>query len=69
MIGVQTCPSEENKIVGVEQIHDKSGQPDKCSHATPTMSYFVKELRKTWTIAECQRLRIDSENGEPPEST
>ena len=49
VIGVQTCPSEENKIVGVEQIHDRSGQPDKCSHATPTTSYFVKELRKTWT--------------------
>ena len=25
-IGVQTCPSEENKNVGVEQTHDRSGQ-------------------------------------------
>ena len=33
MIGVQTCPSEENKKVGVEQTHDRSGQPDKRSDA------------------------------------
>ena len=33
VIGVQTCPSEENKNVGVEQTHDRSGQPDKCSDA------------------------------------
>ena len=31
VIGVQTCPSEENKNVGVEQTHDRSGQPDKRS--------------------------------------
>ena len=29
VIGVQTCPSEENKNVRVEQTHDRSGQPDK----------------------------------------
>ena len=33
VIGVQTCLSEENKNVGVEQTHDLSGQPDKCSDA------------------------------------
>ena len=33
MIGVQTCPSEENKNVGVEQTHDRLGQPDKRSDA------------------------------------
>ena len=29
VISVQTCPSEENKNVRVEQTHDRSGQPDK----------------------------------------
>ena len=33
VIGVQTCPSEENKNVGVEQTHDRSVQPDKRSDA------------------------------------
>ena len=33
VIGVQTCPSEENKNVGVEQTHDRSGQLDKRSDA------------------------------------
>ena len=32
-MGVQTCLSEENKNVGVEQAHDRSGPPDKCSDA------------------------------------
>ena len=31
MIGVQTCPSEENKNVGDEKTHDRSEQPDKRS--------------------------------------
>ena len=33
VIGVQTCPSEENKNVGDEQTHDRSGQPDERSDA------------------------------------
>ena len=33
VIGVQACPSEENKNVGVEQTHDRSGQLDKLSDA------------------------------------
>ena len=33
VIGVQTCLSEENENVGVEQTHDRPGQPDKCSDA------------------------------------
>ena len=33
VIGVRTCPSEENKNVGVEQTHDRSGQFDECSDA------------------------------------
>ena len=33
VIGVQACPSEENKNVGVEQTHDRSGQLDKHNDA------------------------------------
>ena len=63
VISVQTCPSEENKNVRVEQTHDRSGQLDKhhvavqddpeeimrLRRSTLTMRQFVKELRKTWT--------------------
>ena len=64
VISVQTCPSEENKNVRVEQTHSRSGQPDKdttmqykttlkcimrAKRSTLTMRQFVKELRKTWT--------------------
>ena len=70
MIGVQTCPSEENKNVGVEQTHDRSGQPDKHNdavHHEIRMLNTDNELIRE-TIAECQRSRIDSEDPEAPES-
>ena len=47
MIGVQTCPSEENKNVGVEQTHDRSGQPDKHNVAVqddPEVHHEIKML-------------------------
>ena len=34
VISVQTCPSEENKNVRVDQTHDRSGQPDECNSST-----------------------------------
>ena len=40
VIGVQTCPYEENKNVGVEQTHDGSGQPDERNSST---AHTVKE--------------------------
>ena len=58
VIRAQTNLSGE---IRVEQTHDRSGQPDKSHYeqplkyimrsrrSTPTMSQFVKELRKTWT--------------------
>ena len=47
MIGVQTCPSGENKNVGVEQTHDRSGQPDKHKVAVqddPEVHHEIKML-------------------------
>ena len=55
MIGVQTCPSEENKNVGVEQTHDRSGQPDKCSDA---VHHEIKTLN---TDNELIRERIEED--------
>ena len=47
VIGVQTCPSEENKNVGVEQTHDRSGQLDRHTVATqddPEVHHEIKML-------------------------
>ena len=56
VIGVQTCPSEENKNVRVEQTHDRSGQPDKHTvavqddlevyHGAKTLNTDNKTLRE-----------------------
>ena len=48
VIDVQTCPSEENKNVGVEQTHDRSGQPDKHNVAVqedPEVYHEIKTLK------------------------
>ena len=55
VIGVQTCPSEENKNVGVEQTHDRSGQPDKRSNA---VHHEIKMLN---TDNELIRERIEED--------
>ena len=55
MIGVQTCPSEENKNVGVEQTHDRSGQPDKCSDAVH------HDIKMLGTDNELLRERIEED--------
>ena len=55
VIGVQTCPSEENKNVGVEQTHDSSGQPDKRSDA---VHHEIKMLN---TDNELIRERIEED--------
>ena len=55
MIGVQTCLSEENKNVGVEQTHDRSGQPDKCSDAVH------HEIKMLDTDNEFLRERIEED--------
>ena len=55
VIGVQTCPSEENKNVGVEQTHDRSGQPEKRSDA---VHHQIKMLN---TDNELIRERIEED--------
>ena len=57
VIGVQTCLSEENKNVGVEQTHDRSGQPDKCSDAVH------HEIKMLHTDNEFLRERIEEDIG------
>ena len=47
VISVQTCPSEENKNVRVEQTHDRSGQLDKHNVAVqddPEVHHDIKML-------------------------
>ena len=55
VIGVQTCPSEENKNVGVEQTHDRSGQLDERSDA---VQHEIKMLN---TDNELIRERIEED--------
>ena len=55
VISVQTCPSEENKNVRVEQTHDRSGQPDKCSDAV------YREIKTLNTDNELIRERIEED--------
>ena len=55
MLDVQTCPSEENMNVGVEQTHDGSGQPDKCSDAVH------HEIKMLDTDNELLRERIEED--------
>ena len=55
VIGVQTCLSEENKNVGVEQTHDRSGQLDKCSDAVH------HEIKMLDTDTEFLRERIEED--------
>ena len=61
VIGVQTRPSDENKNVGVEQIHDRSGQLDKHNVAIqedPEVYHEIKTLNTdNETIREGGRRR------------
>ena len=58
MIGVQTCPSEENKNVAVEQTHDRSGQPDKHNVAVQDDPEVHHEIKMLNTDNELIRERI-----------
>ena len=66
VIGVQTCPSEENKNVGVEQTHDRSGQPDKRSDA---VHHEIKMLNTDKLIRERVEEDMDFKIPGPPHST
>ena len=61
VIGVQTCLSEENKNVGVEQTHDRSGQPDKHNIAVPDAPEVYHEIEMLNIDNELTRERIEED--------
>ena len=61
VISVQTCPSEENKNVRVEQTHDRSGQPDKHTVAVQDDPEVYHETKTLNTDNETLRGRIEGD--------
>ena len=61
VISVQTCPSEENKNVRVEQTHDRSGQPDKHSVAVQEDPEVYHEIKTLNIDNEAIRERIEED--------
>ena len=61
VIGVQTCLSEENKNVRVEQTHDRSGQPDKHEIALRAAPELHREITTLNTDNELIRDRIEED--------
>ena len=61
VISVQTCPSEENKNVGVEQTHDRSGQLDKRSVAVQDDPEVYHEAETLNINDEAIRERIEED--------
>ena len=61
VIGVQTCTSEENKKVGVEQTHDRSGQPDRHNIAVQEDPEVYHEIKTLNTDNELIRERIEED--------
>ena len=61
MIGVQTCPSEENKNVRVEQTHERSGQPDKHNVAAQENPEVYREIKTLNTDKDLIRERIEED--------
>ena len=61
VIGVQTCSSEENKNVGVEQTHDRSGQPDKHNVSVQDDPEVYHEIKMLNTDNELIRERIEED--------
>ena len=61
VIGVQTCPSEENKNVRVEQTHDRSRQPDKHNDAVQDDPEVYHEIKMLNTDNELIRERIEGD--------
>ena len=61
VIGVQTCLYEENNNVGVEQTHDRSGQPDKHNVAVPDAPEVHHEIKMPNIDNEliCERIEED----------
>ena len=61
VISVQTCPSEENKNVRIEQTHDRSGQPDKHNVAVQDNPEVYREIKTLNTDNELFRERIEKD--------
>ena len=61
VIGIQTCLSEENKNVRVEQTHDRSGQPDKHNIAVPDAPEVHQEIKMLNIDNELIRERIEED--------
>ena len=61
VISVQTCPSEENKNVRVEQPHDRSGQPDKHNVAVQDDPEVHHEIKMLNIDNEAFRERIEED--------
>ena len=59
MISVQTCSSEDNKSLNVEQTHDRSGQLDKHIVAAQNDPEVCHEIQTLNTDNETIRERID----------
>ena len=61
VIGVQTCPSAENKNVRVEQTHDRSGQLDKHNVAVQDDPEVYHEIKTLNTDNEAIRERFEED--------
>ena len=61
VISVQTCPSEENKNVRVEQTHDRSGQLDKHNVALRAAPEVHREITTLNTDNELIRERTEED--------
>ena len=61
VISVQTCSSEDNKSLNVEQTHDRSGQPDKRNAAVQDDSEVCHEIKTLNTDNETIRERIEED--------
>ena len=61
VISVQTCPSEENKSVRVEQTHDGSGKPDKHNVAIQDDPEVYHEIKMLNTDNELISERIEED--------
>ena len=59
VISVQTCSSEDNKSLNVEQTHDRSGQPDKHIFAVQDDPEVYHEVKTLNTDNETIRERIE----------
>ena len=60
-ISVQTCSSEDNKSLNVEQTHDRSGQPDKHTVAVQDDPEVYHEAKTLNNDNETIRERIEED--------